>query len=450
VVHGRVTSAEGALTAQGTALTQVQSTLGGIGGNGANLIPAEYSAFDSTLPTINKAGSTSVGLEADALAYSTSLLKVTSNATVGYFYLGGSADWNLRLKPNSKYIFSFLAKADVAHSVGVRVRYVNAAGSQVEAGLGAVGVTTELARYSLVVSMPSALVDRAAMVLFSQNTAASGITWFDQFMLESQIGTNTTPSEFTAGPSARQAFAQATAISSLDTQVSQIGTSLTAQATKLDGVYLQVNPDLAGTTEGFAGSTQSLIGVWSEQSARIEDGVALGQRIDTVQVAQGETDATVQQTSSALASLDGKVSASWSVKLQVNSNGQYVMAGIGVGIENTDAGLQSQVLLSADRFAMVATTAGGTTYTPFVVQNGQVFINSAFIQNGTITNAMIGSFIQSTNYVAGSTGWKLDKNGSFEINGTVAGQGRMAITNRSVRVYDAGGVKRVQLGDLSE
>jgi predicted phage tail protein len=288
------------------------------------------------------------------------------------------------------------------------------------------------------------------MVLFSQNTAASGVTWFDQFMLESQIGTNTTPSEFTPGPSARQALAQATAISSLDTQVSQIGQSLTAQATKLDGVYLQVNPDLAGTTDGFAGSTQSLIGVWSEQSARIEDGVALGQRIDTVQVVQGETDATVQQTASALASLDGKVSASWSVKLQVNSNGQYVMAGIGVGIENTEAGLQSQVLLSADRFAMVATSAGGTTYTPFVVQNGQVFINSAFIQNGTITNAMIGSFIQSTNYVAGSTGWKLDKNGSFEINGTVAGQGRMAITNRSVRVYDSGGVKRVQLGDLSE
>ena len=60
-----------------------------------------------------------------------------------------------------------------------------------------------------------------------------------------------------------------------------------------------------------------------------------------------------------------------------------------------------------------------------------------------------GSVDQSYNYL-GQSGWILNKNGTLEINGMVAGGGRLVITNRSVRVYDQNGVKRVQLGDLSE
>mgnify|MGYP001597215142 FL=1 len=78
------------------------------------------------------------------------------------------------------------------------------------------------------------------------------------------------------------------------------------------------------------------------------------------------------------------------------------------------------------------------------------YINSAFIQDGTINMLKIGDNLQSDNYVAGQTGWKLSKAGLFEINGSVPGQGKMTMTNRSLRVYDAGGVKRVQLGDLTE
>ncbi|EKG31782.1 Fibronectin, type III [Pseudomonas avellanae BPIC 631] len=70
--------------------------------------------------------------------------------------------------------------------------------------------------------------------------------------------------------------------------------------------------------------------------------------------------------------------------------------------------------------------------------------------DGTITNAKIGSFISSTDYVAGQRGWILRKDGTLEINGSGAGGGRLVVTNRSVRVYDTNNVKRVQLGDLSE
>ncbi|MCV4290999.1 DUF1983 domain-containing protein [Pseudomonas capsici] len=228
------------------------------------------------------------------------------------------------------------------------------------------------------------------------------------------------------------------------------GQQLAAQATKLDGVFLQVNPALAGDTSGFAGSEQVNVGVWSEQSARIEDGVATAKLIENVQVSVNNTAATVQTVSQAVVALDGKASTMWSVKMQLTADGRYVAAGIGLGIENTAAGLQSQFLVSADRFAIVNTLAGGAISTPFVVQNGQLFLGSTFIADGTITNAKIGSYISSTNYIAGQSGWILNKDGTLEINGVVAGGGRLVITNRSVRVYDSNNVKRVQLGDLSE
>ncbi|MEG1625132.1 phage tail protein [Pseudomonas sp.] len=158
-----------------------------------------------------------------------------------------------------------------------------------------------------------------------------------------------------------------------------------------------------------------------------------------------KTNASVQTTSQALAALDGKASTMWSVKMQVNSQGQYVAAGIGLGIENGPAGLQSTFLVSADTFAVV-NGINGTLASPFAVTGGQVFMNSAFIMDGTISNAKIGSYISSTNYVAGQQGWILNKNGTLEINGMVAGQGRLTITNQRVRIYHANGNLAIDLG----
>ncbi|SEU03299.1 host specificity protein J [Pseudomonas graminis] len=170
--------------------------------------------------------------------------------------------------------------------------------------------------------------------------------------------------------------------------------------------------------------------------------------ISQLSTAVGSNTAAVQQTSQAVTTLDGKVSASYTVKLQVNSNGQYVMAGIGVGIENTGAGLQSQILMSADRFALVNTLAGGAISTPFVSQGGQLFLGQTFIQDGTITNAKIGSYISSTNYIAGQSGWILNKDGTFEINTPLGGGGRQVINGSGGKVFDQNGVKRYQWGNL--
>jgi predicted phage tail protein len=175
---------------------------------------------------------------------------------------------------------------------------------------------------------------------------------------------------------------------------------------------------------------------------------ATATKIDQLNVSVGQNTAAIQQTSTAYADTAGKLTTMWSVKMQVTAGGQYVAAGIGLGIENTGAGLQSQFLVSADRFAIVNTIAGGAISVPFAVQGGQVFMNSAFIADGTITNAKIGSYISSTNYIAGQQGWILNKDGTLEINGIVPGQGRLVINSLNVSVYDANNVLRVRLGYL--
>lgn len=178
------------------------------------------------------------------------------------------------------------------------------------------------------------------------------------------------------------------------------------------------------------------------------DKEATAQAITQVNVKVGENTAAIQETSTAFADTSGKLSTMWSVKMQVTANGQYVAAGIGLGIENTGAGLQSQFLVSADRFAIVNTIAGGAISVPFAVQGGQVFMNSAFIMDGSITNAKIGNYISSSNYIAGQQGWILNKDGTLEINGIVPGQGRLVINSLNVSVYDANNVLRVRLGYL--
>jgi len=180
----------------------------------------------------------------------------------------------------------------------------------------------------------------------------------------------------------------------------------------------------------------------------VTDREATAQALTQVSVKVGENTAAIQETSTAFANTDGKLSTIWSVKMQVTANGQYVAAGIGLGIENTGAGLQSQFLVSADRFAIVNTIAGGAISVPFAVQGGQVFMNSAFIQDGSITMLKIGQYLQSDNYVAGTLGWRLDKAGNLEFNGPAPGGGRLTMTNRAIKVFDQNGVKRVQLGDL--
>lgn len=186
------------------------------------------------------------------------------------------------------------------------------------------------------------------------------------------------------------------------------------------------------------------------ESVVVTDREATAQAIQQIGVKIDDNSADIQTVSRAQADTDGKFSTMYSVKMQVNADGQLVAAGFGLGIEQDEEGvLRSQFLVSADRFAIVSTLAGGQVFTPFTVDNGQVFMRSAFIQDGSISMLKIGQALQSDNYVAGVQGWRLDKAGNLEFNGPAPGGGRLTMTNRAIKVYDENNVKRVQLGDLT-
>ncbi|WP_323618096.1 phage tail protein [Enterobacter hormaechei] len=161
----------------------------------------------------------------------------------------------------------------------------------------------------------------------------------------------------------------------------------------------------------------------------------------------GHTSA-ITTNAQAIANVNGDLKAMYSIKVGLSSNGQYYAAGMGIGVENTPSGMQSQVIFLADRFA-VTHQAGATVTLPFVIQNGQVFIRDALIGDGTISNAKIGNYIQSNNYVAGSVGWRLDKGGTFENYGSTAGEGSMKQTNQTISVRDSNNVLRVQIGRIT-
>lgn len=161
----------------------------------------------------------------------------------------------------------------------------------------------------------------------------------------------------------------------------------------------------------------------------------------------GHTSA-ITTNAQAIANVNGDLNAMYSIKVAIDSNGNQYAAGMGIGVQNTPSGMQSQVLFVADRFAVMA-QAGGAVSLPFVIQNGQTFIRDTFIQDGTISNAKIGNYLQSNNYVAGSVGWKLDKSGTFENYGSTAGEGAMKQTNQTISVRDSSNVLRVQIGRIT-
>ncbi|EPC5869106.1 host specificity protein J [Enterobacter hormaechei] len=141
----------------------------------------------------------------------------------------------------------------------------------------------------------------------------------------------------------------------------------------------------------------------------------------------GHTSA-ITTNAQAIANVNGDLSAMYNIKVGVSSNGQYYAAGMGIGVENTPSGMQSQVIFLADRFA-VTHQAGATVTLPFVIQNGQTIIRDTVIGDGTIGNAKIGSYIQSSTWDGtGNVGWHINKSGYATFN-NVTVRGSIYATN---------------------
>ncbi|WP_225651026.1 DUF1983 domain-containing protein [Pseudomonas sp. P135] len=261
--------------------------------------------------------------------------------------------------------------------------------------------------------------------------------------------------------------ASASALSSTQSTVSQQGQTLTAQSTQIQGLnaslgdtnanvssvnqaLANVNSVLASRIDGLNSTVGNVnAALQSESSTRATETGALSRRVDDVQATAGNANAYAQQAINTAASVDGKVSGSYTVKLGVTANGIQYASGFGLGLDNSSGTTQSRFVVSADSFAILnANPNNGAVFSPFAVNNGQVFINEAFIKNGSIDNAKIGDQIFSSNYQPQRAGWLLKKDGVFEINSTIPGAGRVLINGNGVYIYDENNVLRVQLGNL--
>lgn len=171
----------------------------------------------------------------------------------------------------------------------------------------------------------------------------------------------------------------------------------------------QVNQISAEFNENLnAGLTQVNEALANETEARVTSEEALSARI-------GENSAALDQKLDSWAEVNG-VGSMYTMKLGLKYNGQEYNSGMALQLTAQGNNVVSQVLFIADRFAIIRNAESGAYTLPFVVQNDQVFMNNALIQDGSITNAKIGNVIQSNNYIAGQQGWMVNKNGSSEFS----------------------------------
>lgn len=194
-----------------------------------------------------------------------------------------------------------------------------------------------------------------------------------------------------------------------------------------------------------AQNTAMTTAVATETSARVQADNALSTRV-------GNTESAITQKLDSYVNASG-AGALYNLNLGLRYNGVEYKAGMSMQLVMDAAtnSLRSQVLFDAGRFAILTSSTNGNYVMPFLVENGQVIMNSAIIKNGSITNAMIGNFIRSNNYQPGSVGWNVDKDGSAEFNNvTVRGSiyakdGYFSMTNAGAGVTIDGNGVRIDL-----
>ncbi|HAV1611694.1 TPA: DUF1983 domain-containing protein [Enterobacter hormaechei subsp. steigerwaltii] len=155
---------------------------------------------------------------------------------------------------------------------------------------------------------------------------------------------------------------------------------------------------------------------------------AMATQVNSITATVNGHTSAITTNAQAIANVNGDLKAMYSIKVGMSSNGQYYAAGMGIGVENTPSGMQSQVIFLADRFA-VTHQAGAQVTLPFVIQNGQTFIRNTVIGEGTIDNTKIGSYIQSSTWDGtGNVGWHINKSGYATFN-NVTVRGSIYATN---------------------
>ncbi|MDO3471001.1 phage tail protein [Klebsiella pneumoniae] len=286
---------------------------------------------------------------------------------------------------------------------------------------------------------------RGAFWVSTRGTTGTGTPGYDLY-IDDVVVTDITD----AKEAQDSANANASALTSLTSRVTNVEGQVTSQASQLSSLTSQVN-DASSKVDQMAqtitnnektqsslntslqsqidaqasaniknqtelnNATTSLAAIKSTQQTQATTISALSQQQTNLTAQVGGQSAELQELKKTVVE-NGNVNSTWMVKMETNSNGKKYAAGIALGIDGKN--LQSQFLVQADRFGLINTSNGNTT-TPFVVENGVAYMNAAVIKDGSITNAKIGGEIRSDNFVNGSNGWRIGKDGSSQFNNVV-------------------------------
>ncbi len=229
---------------------------------------------------------------------------------------------------------------------------------------------------------------------------------------------------------AQQQTALATKVDNANSRVDNMAKTLSdsqsTQASLNTSLQSQIDAQAAANIKNqttLDNTIKSVASITSTQQTHATALEALATQQTTLTSSVGDLSASVQNTAKTVADVNGTVSSLWSMKVET-VNGKNVGAGITLGSN----GETSDMILYADRFSLF--NRNNATAVPVMVAEGnELYIDTARIKNssltsakiadGSITNAKIGNEIRSNNFVDGSQGWRIAKDGSSQFNNVI-------------------------------
>lgn len=458
---GRVSQVENTITSQSQSITSLTSSINTISTQGAN--PWVDGTFESYGDGhVLGGGGTAVVVASQKFTGNKSL-QVSRGANDN-----GNSDKQLgswqSVREDAKFRFEFWAMmpADQAPSSGwttlVGIQSQNAAGQNAwqaavtisEASLGA---RDKWVKFTGIASNNGAGRTRAVVWISTRGATGNGTPGYSLYIDDLVI------TDVTDAKAAQDASdATASAVSGLTARVTDAEGKITAQAqqqtalaSKVDNANSRVDnmaktlSDSQSTQASLNTSLQSQIdaqaaaniknqttldnaiksvaSITSTQHTHATALEALATQQTTLTSSVGDLSASVQNTAKTVADVNGTVSSLWSMKVET-VNGKNVGAGITLGSN----GETSDMILYADRFSLF--NRNNATAVPVMIAEGnELYIDTARIKNssltstkiadGSITNAKIGNEIRSNDFVDGSRGWRIAKDGSSQFNNVI-------------------------------
>ncbi|EKE3896072.1 DUF1983 domain-containing protein [Klebsiella pneumoniae] len=458
---GRVSQVENTITSQSQSITSLTSTINTIRTQGANpWVDGTFESYSDGQVLGGNGTAVVVASQKFTGGKSLKLRRDENNSGNSDKQLG---TWQ-SVREDAKFRFEFWAMmpADQAPSSGwttlVGIQSQNAAGQNawqaaVTVSEASLGARDKWVKFTGIASNNGAGRTRAVVWISTRGATGNGTPGYSLYIDDLVI------TDVTDAKAAQDASdATASAVSGLTARVTDAEGKITAQAqqqtalaSKVDNANSRVDnmaktlSDSQSTQASLNTSLQSQIdaqaaaniknqttldntiksvaSITSTQQTHATALEALATQQTTLTSSVGDLSASVQNTAKTVADVNGTVSSLWSMKVET-VNGKNVGAGITLGSN----GETSDMILYADRFSLF--NRNNATAVPVMVAEGnELYIDTARIKNssltstkiadGSITNAKIGNEIRSNDFVDGSRGWRIAKDGSSQFNNVI-------------------------------